>query len=192
MTKWLVCVCVWAAHSCSLHCDDTNNAHTYTNKMSVRRRAASQKRGIKKETWTVWLLYLFISRLKITPTISAVSCLAPSPRWSVCVCVCVWEIVGDHLKWNHFGPDLYMEGCRACGARQLSLTPGALALPALSFHARDLRVWISHRPRATQLSYRAGQHESNTQSCIKNPLKRPPPPLPSPEGPGGGIPVSCL
>lgn len=79
----------------------------------------------------------------------------------------------DHFKWNH------LKWCWIYAQGELSLTPG-LSPSALLSHFM-LLIWgcelaiTSGKP--TQLL--AGQHERNTQSRIKNPLKAsslPPPP----------------
>ena len=120
--------------------------------------------------------FLFFTLSKIRPTISDVSCSASSP---------LLQDSGDHLKWNHLTRFIWRRvlGVWCHGA---IINPRALELPALSFHAHDLRVWISHCPQQPNLvtgwttwKQYTELHKESSQS----PLPRPQPTsLPSPGG----------
>lgn len=64
----------------------------------------------------------------------------------MCMCVRSGD-ARDHLKWNHLDPDLYEMVLDICAGRAI-INPRAFPFCSpLSFHAPDLRVWISHHLR---------------------------------------------
>lgn len=81
---------------------------------------------------------------------------------------------------------IYMEGVLGVWCHGAIVNLGALALTALSFHARDLRVWISHCPQQPNLvtgwttwKQYTELHKESSQSPLPPPH---PTSLPSPGG----------
>lgn len=88
-------------------------------------------------------------------------------------------------KMKPFG-QIYMEGVWGVWCHGAIINLRALALPALSFHARDLRVWISHCPQQPNLvtgwttwKQYTELHKESSQSPLPSPH---PTSLPPPEG----------
>lgn len=103
--------------------------------VSVRRQM--KKLSKTKQDGVSTCLSLAISKIRSIPSVFS---FFPSARR-------LW----GSSKRKPFGQISYEGGVGCVWCHGAIINPRALALPALSFHAHDLRVWISHCPRQPNL-----------------------------------------